>query len=791
MSERGGGLPLPASPPKIPGFPSNTLPIVFEGFEGVNTHVSRVAIQPSQMSVCDGFMPFGPSYLLAVPGAGPLFWTATNQAGYENVQIAFFAFGNIGDLPVLIISYADGSVWQVSPVSPTSAPPPNGIRFMPPGTIINPSSILGFSQWGSQYIIIAAPQPNGYWLWDGTTLFGAGGLSPQVTITNSGSGYTSQPNTTLFTTGGGSGEIFTFDIENGEVINIHVVAPGTGFAAGDFSTLRLYGGGSDDMADGTVVILPGAGLSGVQVLDGGSRYSSQTFAQVVGDGSGASVSLTAQLGTITGVAIQNPGTGYTTASIVVTDPAGTGSGFSASVELSGGQILAAIGDMGSGYVTPPTVTVLGDGQNAQVIAQISGGQVINLVTVNPGFGYTKGVLDFSGGNNGASATVSLMPFGVSGTAVEVAFSRVWVANGSATAPVPPKARVVFSAPGDPADFSPADGAGAFVGTDSFLRIGYHALRQTNGFLYLIGDSSINYVSGVQTTSSGTPPVASTTFSNLNADPQIGSPWPGSVQVLARNIVFANTAGVYVSYGGAVTKISDDLDGLYQSADQFTAIGASTQNFTSAVAHLFGVTPVYVLLLPLLDPVTSTFKNKLLCWNGKKWFTTSQDRPVTMIATQEINSVLIAWGSDGLNIFTLFTVPRSYPRMLQSKLWATPSYFYTKTNLVFLGIAQAQSVNEAELNIYLDSEAGSTGPFTVPLGSLIEWVNNSGTTIHWTNDSSTTIEWSTSAALGLPTVFGPIPAGQSGRLLGMTVRTSMEQGAINSFTMLEQTFETNV
>ena len=758
MSERGGGLPLPASPPKVPGFPSNTLPIVFEGFEGVNTHVTRVALKPTEMSVCDGFMPYGPSYLTTLPGTGPTFWTHPNP-------LTFFGFGNIGDLPVLIILGSDGAMWQVNNPSASAPPAGGGIQFMPPGTILAPSSILGFSQWGSQYIIIAAPQTNGYWLWDGATLFGAGGLSPQVTITNSGSGYTSQPNTTLFTTGAGSGEVFTFDIQNGEIIKINVVNAGTGFAVGDFSTLRIYGGGSDDMADGTVVLLAGAGLSGVQVINGGARYSAQTYATVVGDGGGASVSLTAALGTITGVAIQNPGTGYTTATINVVDPTGVGSGFLGTVELSGGQIFAAIGDMGSGYVTPPTVTVVGDGQNAQVVAQIAGGQVINLVTVNPGFGYTKGVLQFSGGNNGASADVGLMPFGVSGTAVEVAFSRVWVTNGSAIATDPPKARTVFSAPGDPTDFSPADGAGAFLATDSFVRVGYHAMRQTNGFLYLIGDSSLNYVSGVQTTSSGTPPVASTTFTNANADPQIGSPWAGSVQVFARNIVFANPSGIYVSYGGAVTKISEDLDGLYQSA--FTSISGATANFTSAVAHLYSVTPVYMLLLPVVDPITGTVQNKLLCWNGKKWFTSSQERPVTLIATQEINSILTAWGSDGVDIFPLFSLAASYPRMLQSKLWANPSYFYTKTNMSFLGIAQAQSPNGASLEIFLDCEAGTIGPFPVP--------------INFTSPAYTT----------LPTVFGPIPAGQSGRLLGMTVRTSMESGAINTITMIEQSFETNV
>jgi hypothetical protein len=756
MSER-GGLPLPAQPPKLPGFPSNTLPVEFAGFDGLNTHVNRVAIKDTELSICDGFMPFGPSYLLALPGTGPTFWSAPSS-----LQIVFYAFGNIADETVLIALLSDGSVWQVPNPSATAPPAVSAQQILPPGTIVNPNSVFGFSQWGSQYIILAAQQPNGYWLWDGMVLYGAGGLGPVVTITNSGMNYTFQPTFMLQTTGGGHGATFSADFSLGSLTKINVTNPGTGFAVGDFNVLTITGGGSDNSAAATAgLLIPGGGVTGVQVTNGGHSYSDTTYATITGDGTGASVSLTAQLGTITGIAILAPGFGYTFATINVIDPTSAGTGFAGVVELTGGQVgNTVVTSGGSGYVTIPIVTVIGDGQNATAVAQISGGAVTGVVMTNTGFGYTKVLLQFTGGNNGASATVSEMPFGVSGTAVEVAFSRVWVTNGGAGGDVPPKNRTLFSAPGDPSDFTASDGAGAFLGTDSFLRVGYHALRQTNGFLYLIGDSSLNYVSGVQTTSSGTPPVASTTFTNANADPQTGSPWPSSVQVFYRNIVFANASGIYVSYGGAVTKISDDLDGLFTAANKFSDLSGQLQNFSSAVAHLFDVTPCYLILLPITDQITGEITNKLLCWNGKKWFTSSQDRPMTMIATQEIDSVLTAWGSDGRSIFPIFTTPKSYPRAIQSKLWAVPSYFYTKTNLAFLGIAQSAY---ATLDVYLDSEVGQTGPFPVPI----------------------------TTATGVPTVFGPIPAGQSGRLLGMTVQTSMEQGAINSFTMIEQTFETNV
>ena len=156
---------------------------------------------------------------------------------------------------------------------------------------------------------------------------------------------------------------------------------------------------------------------------------------------------------------------------------------------------------------------------------------------------------------GASFGGGTVPTGISGNAIEIYQGRVWVANG---------ATVNFSVAGSVIDFTTGNGGGSFTSSDSFLRVGYYELIQTNGFLYLIGNSSINYISGVQT--SGSPPT--TTFTNQNADPEIGTVWPGTVDVLSRNIVFANSFGAHVSYGAAVTKVSEALDGVYNTANNF-------------------------------------------------------------------------------------------------------------------------------------------------------------------------------------------------------------------------------
>src|SRR5262249_53834866 len=151
----------------------------------------------------------------------------------------------------------------------------------------------------------------------------------------------------------------------------------------------------------------------------------------------------------------------------------------------------------------------------------------------------------------ASATVMLMPYGVQGNAVETYQGRVWVAKD---------ATIFFTAPGSFSDFSTSNGGGNFTSSDSFLQIGFVQLISANGFLYLVADSSINYISGVQTT--GSPPT--TTFTNQNADPEVGSPYPASVETFGREIMFANAFGIHVCNGAQVQKVSEPLDGVYNT-----------------------------------------------------------------------------------------------------------------------------------------------------------------------------------------------------------------------------------
>lgn len=765
-----------ARPPSTPGFPQNPIPTVFQGFEGLNTKASQQGIKDQEMFVCDGFMPLGPNNLRSLRGLGTAIYTASGGRTIKN-----FSFNNLGSAPLCIVCLSDGSLQQVNlnTLNTTQIAAGGTITTFPPD----------YNQWAGLYIIIVSAQTNGYFLWDGNSLFKAGTLSPQVVITDAGTGYTSQPTITagsgvaatgnvLFSlnpsngdtltlngvvitfvsgaptgnqvhidvsigltiglnlinfltastnplltvasytpvnvgpdvrldivynsggtignsytlaasvavpsagtlTGGtgntGIGASFSATVINGSLTTIHVENPGHGFAIGDAPVLTITGGGSDDMASGTLSISPLSGIASVVVTNGGSKYSALASAFASGGGgAGATFTLVGNSGVITGISVLNPGTGYTSTPVMkVTDVAGSsGSGATATAVLSAGQIgSASVISGGSGYTTPPTLTVIGDGSGASLIANLSGSAVASISIVSAGVGYTQAQVQFTGGNRGAAAVAELMPYGVQGTTVETYQGRVWVGNGRVGQ---------VSAAGSPSDFTAEDGAAAFQSTDSFLRETYVQFTQSNGFLYLFADSSLNYISGVAT--SGNPPV--TTFNNLNVDPQIGTPWHGTVQPFGRDLVFANPVGVFVSYGGAVTKVSDALDGIYNSVPQSSWPAGFTPS--AAVMTIFGIR-CYILTMPIINQVTGNQVVTCLMWDGRRWWTSPQEGMTNpFVASQDFNSVLTAYCSpSGTTIRPMFTaLSELFMRYLYSKLWDNPGVFTTKVQRQSFGI----------------------------------------------------------------------------------------------------------
>lgn len=496
--------------------------------------------------------------------------------------------------------------------------------------------------------------------------------------------------------------------------------------------------------DNSIFYQPGTigPIDASQIIDGGTGYTSVPSYTVFTTGSGTGVDLTVVVtdGSVTSLTVTNPGTGFAAGDIVQVGFAGGGSDTTPILEgvISGGSLSSiTIVQGGTNLLGTPLLTVVGDGTGATATATVSAGAITGTSISAAGSGYTYAAIEVQSGlNNAAYATLTVMPFGISGTAIETYDSRVWIANGN---------EMLFSAPQSYTDFATSDGGGSFQSNDSFLRVSYVQPRQTNGFLYLIADSSVNYIAGVQT--SGNPP--STTFTNQNADPEVGTPYAATIDVLGSNIIFANAWGVHVSYGGRVTKVSNALDGIFNTVpNNFGGF-----NLSACKSILFGKR-VWALLIPVIDQITGAQVNKFCLWDEKRWWTTQQDVPIIYCQHQEIASVLVAYGTDGTNIYPLFQNPSAtFIKTVQSKLWSKPGGFDVQksSNRIWL-TGQYYSGVSPNITVSVDNETG-TNPITI-----------------------------TPNPAGLTTgvfVAGPTASGQVGNFLGMTITTNAANMALIS------------
>lgn len=748
-------------------------PLIFEKFNGINTSTTRAGVPDEQMAWCDGWFPLGPRLLRTLWGIGPTLWSPPTGT------IAFFDFANIGSLPVMIAMTSVGGLWQI--VTTTGV----ATRIASDGTIIAPTSQnVGISQWGSQYVLIVANQANGYFIWDGSLLYQAGTLGPGVTITNNGSGYTSPPVVTA--TGGlGVGAMFSASINSsGQVTNVAIVNPGSGYLASDSVTLVFTGGNTSGSGASLTAVLSfqsggsGASLSltlgifdgayfyitSVTVISGGSGYSPEAVINVSGSVASHPAALSPVItgGIITSVNVINQGSYNNKPTASVSD---NGYYYVSGVTINSG---------GSNYGPDCAVTASSGGspQSQASLSPVLSGGVIVEVTINSGGVYgsnTPPTLTVTDSAVTAAGTIVLAPYGIQGTNCETYSGYVWVANG---------ATITYSAPGSVVNFSSADGGGNFTSVDSFLRVSYTQLRQSNGFLYLIADSSVNYISGVST-SSASPPV--TTLTNQNADPEVGTPYAATVDVFSRNIVFANAFGAHVSYGAAVTKISEMLDGVYNTVPNFGGMQLS-----AAKAIVFG-RKIWAVLVPIIDPISNDQVNKLFIWDSKRWVTSEQDVNLTYIQHQEIASVINAWGTNGTSVFQLFYQPSgNFTKTVQSRLWDAPGgYQNTKASARLWALAQFLGTTNLSYTVSLDNENGipASDSNAIATGTPVgfSWQDGAGANFSWQDSGGQSFSWVVTGT-GMTAVLPPYAVGQNGVLSGTTTTTSCDDMILISETI---------
>lgn len=633
-------------------------------FGSMNQQSSRIAIADNEFFLRENFIRIGDGNMRTLWDRGNDLYTASGKT------IVYFFFYNIGNTNYAAIFFSDGTAVQVNSITGVVLVISSAF-----GTFYTGTQIPACSQWGTLYLLIVNNiTPNSYWIWDGGILYAPGGLGPGVIITDGGSGYTSVPAITIYG-GTGTGATAVATISNGSVVNVLITNPGEGYLPGDIVQLAFSGGGSDSSAILEAVLTTDS-VGQLQLVSGGSGYAAGTYNLVFTGGGGTGAAGTYAVDATLAVVSLNltaGGSGYTSTP-TISFPDGGGSGASALAILSPGSVASInVINGGTGFTSTPTLSFSGGGgSGATATATTDGGVITGVAVTDGGLNYTSvpAVIVQSGANNAAAATATLMPFGVSGSSIETYQQRVWLPFPNQVGNQENGGTFLVSAPGSITDFAPSDGGLTYTSTDSFLRYQYTNIKQSNGYLYPIGDSSVSVISNVQT--SGNP--STTTFNYQNTDPQIGTSWRDTVADYSRTILFANPLGVFGLYGGSVTKISGKMDDLFTNA-VFPPAGGVTP--CSAVANIFSQ-KIFLMLMTVKDSITGTVRTVMLSWDEKEWFIASQSSTLTFIGSQEVNSNITAWGTDGTTLFPLFKRPSgSLTKRLSTKLYGVQAGFVMK------------------------------------------------------------------------------------------------------------------
>jgi hypothetical protein len=616
--------------------------------------------------------------------------SGNNYVGQPTITV----LGGHGSGAVLTANIANGSVTGINVINP-------GTGYLP-GDIVQAIFSGGGSDNGAQLTAQLA----------GTTL-------NEVIVLAQGTDYFSAP-TISFVGGGGSGATATATIDaNGHVTGITLTSPGSGYTSAPTVVITPSGpSGSGAVAAATLVPTP---LAGISFSDGGTNFigvPTLTFKGGFGGGAAATAELSGP-GPIASVKVTAGGSGFTSLPTVMITDGGPGTGATAVVTTVTGGVIQAISvtNPGSGYTSPSVAITGGGGSGATATAAIGAGSIVSVTLDLPGAGYTDApaIIVQAGLNAAAQANLQLMPFGVSGTSIETYQSQVWVQDTFQQGPQPTGGVRLSSAPGSISDFATSAGGLSETVTDRFLRRRLTAIRQSNGFLYPAGDSSVAVISNVQV--QGNPPTK--TLTNQNTDPQTGSLWRDSLQDFSRTILFANRFGVFGLFGGAVTKISGKMDRVFQDAlfpDTNYPVPQQPVTPSSAVANLYN-RKVYLLLMQIRDPFTGRHRPAMVCWNEQDWSIVSQSGdPLTYISTQEIDSDLAAWGTDGKSLFPLMSAPsKNIEKILSTKLYGAAQPYMTK--LARMVYAQCENFADTSraplLDVTIDTEFASF-PGQIPM-----------------------------------------------------------------------------
>jgi hypothetical protein len=611
--------------------------IVFENFEKMNTQSVRQALSEKELAWLENLQPIAPNNLTTVPGSSPSLTSIS-----ETITAQYFA--NINNIDYIISFTSVGSGWDTILATGVST------RFAPPGSFTNPD----MTTWESEFVLINDPTA-GYSAWNGSIFIQQGGVSPVLTLTNSGTGYTSIPTVTI-SGGSGHGATAVATIQTPAVDAVNVITGGSQYS---LATTVVFAGGGGTGAAATANI-DQRGLTSLTLTSTGSYSDDIHFPSISfsgGGGTGAQAVVTSMspggggggFPGVQSIAITSIGSGYTSAPTVTFSGGSSGIQATATCTVGNGRVLSiTVTNGGGGYTSAPTVSFanVGSGTGATAAAVIGGSGVATLTLTNPGAGYLASdslTVGFSGGGGtGATATSHVWPFVTAGTTLAVFQGRVFLGG----------ARLLqYTGTQGFDDFNAANASGSLIIGDADLTHAITALRNYNNYLFIMGDQSVKQIGNISLNAAGNV----TLFTILTLSSDQGTIYPRSCGSFNRVFMFANTNGIYAVFGSSVQKISDDLDGIFKRID-------FTQQPQFAIADFNNIHNA-VWLVRYIDPL-SVERSILITFNGKKWFVCSQGNSLVAITTASTlasgqNQTFASSGSDITEILSSPTTPVAF------------------------------------------------------------------------------------------------------------------------------------
>lgn len=707
--------------------------IVFEQFEKMNTQSVREALSEKELAWLENLQPIAPNNLTTVPGVGTQLTTIA-----ETIYLQFYA--NLFPVDYIISFTTSGSAWA------TDISNGNSTQFAPPGSFSQPDMTV----WQSSVVLFVDPTA-GYSAWNGTVFARKGGVSPVITLTFGGSGYTSPPTVTI-SGGSGSGATAVATVGSPQVTAVNVITGGSQYSS---PPTVVFSGGGGSGAAGTAII---ANRSvNTLTLTGFGAYGSAPGFPIPpvpsifftgGGGSGAAAVVTSfqndpATGTyfVAAIALTSAGSGYTSApSVGFTQVGATVLPTAVSTVGNGAVTGVSVTNGGSGYTSAPAVALTGGGGTGATAAAVIGGSFVTSVSLtSTGGGYLPSdvlTVGFSGGGgSGATATAHVWPFAAAnGTTLAIFGGRVWMASGQF---------VQYTGTKGYDDFDAANAAGSLTISDTDLQHVVTALRNYNNYLFIMGDQSVKQIGAVSLNAAGNV----TLFTILTLSSDQGSIYPSSCGSFNRLFFFANTNGIYAVFGSSVQKVSDDLDGIFRLID-------FSQPPRSAIVDINNIHHI-AYLVRYRDPETGT-RSIMLAFNGKKWFVISQgDNLKSIVATSTLaKGRITTCGSSGNDITQLFGNPTGAVAVkLQTSLSHHGNAVQNK-KIIGGGLAVTLASGTANLNVTFDTENG-TSTKVYPL------------------------------VAGFQLPGGSAGAEGSGRYLGMTITGTLAGATFNSAAIEEQ------